>query len=232
MGKSTISMAIFNSYVANYQRVTDGSSQPPWLQWLQGNTILAPCLRRSKLRKKSGTALPPGLRLMICIYIYTPRSVHLGLMLVWNGHAWKHLETLDVKPLGIWGVLDRAPAVRLLFLQRLPAPRSHLRRQPSTQCSAQPHDFNRTAQHCRTEDGGSGAQKGKTGEGPKRRSVECLPGWSNLRGFLSSILLWYGASVISSSMFRFYSWLVPIIHCWIPGLVLHSLVITLCLVYG
>ena len=40
------------------------------------------------------------------IYIYTLRSVHLGLMLFWNGHAWKHLETLDVKPLGIWGVLD------------------------------------------------------------------------------------------------------------------------------
>ena len=100
------------------------------------------------------------------IYIYTLRSVHLGLMLFWNGHAWKHLETLDVKPLGIWGVLDSDSK----------RPGRHLCRQPSTQCSAQPHDFNRTAQHCRTEDGGSGAQKGKTGKGPKRRSVEC-PTW-------------------------------------------------------
>ena len=51
------------------------------------------------------------------IYIHTLRSVHLGLMLFWNGHAWKHLETLDLKHLGVWWVLDPAPAVRLLFLQ-------------------------------------------------------------------------------------------------------------------
>ena len=44
------------------------------------------------------------------------------------------------------------------------APRSHLCRQPSAQCSAQPRDFNRAAQHCRTEDGGSGAQS----QGPKQ----------------------------------------------------------------